>query len=864
MSRRVSRRIYLALLAIVVAYCASQLGGRNLTVLNSALLATGLLVTVYWIRAGASESAPEMHPRLRGAVLLLPAYIALQLVPLPLPLLRLLSPERAGLVDRLASVTQTSYFASISIAPAITFQHLLRMAGYTLVFLLIRDIAWHSLKRRSWAAAIPLMVIATVEAVAAISQSIAGAEVEGTYANKNHLAGLLEMVLPLTAAYGLSFLQAERTQRTVPVLRALRAVGLLVLSIVLFAALLLSLSKMAFAAALGGLFVMGGLAVWSIDEGPGRKIALATLAALVVFFMVFVPSDELMKSFMALFSDEWSTGEGRFPTWIDTLRLMRDYPLVGCGLGNYGTAFLKFQTAIVDKDFTWAHNDYLQIASELGAVGFGILAVLLGVVFIHALRAALHSDERSTRFLGLGCVGAMTAIGLHSLTDFNMYIPANALVMAWICGIATSLPRRSRKSAPAVTARGPIFSRVLSLAFGALLILYAPAWIIFETSFRTNPAAERIFCRFGICDTDAVIAAETDAHAGNVALIPKSTLVEALRREPAAPHRWADLGDALLKANDLAGAQNCFSTAQALGPYIPPILLRVANFQFATHQGKQALQTSALVLDKTSTYDDLIFQTYSSNNVAVKDVLSDGLPRNARPTQAYLREMLSLGNKESAAATWEWGLAHHSVDDKLAAEYVNFVYRDQRYDAAAQAFALYLGNRRHGYLESDWLYNGDFESEPLGVPFDWRIENLGEDVDVARDSAIAHSGTHSLRLRFHGKSNVNYSHSGETLYVPAGTYRFEAFVRTDQLTTDQGIHFLILDPESSARVSVKTRQITGTNDWTRVEETVNVPAVSRLLQIQIVREPSLKFDSLISGTAWIDRVRLTRIAQSAR
>jgi hypothetical protein len=190
---------------------------------------------------------------------------------------------------------------------------------------------------------------------------------------------------------------------------------------------------------------------------------------------------------------------------------------------------------------------------------------------------------------------------------------------------------------------------------------------------------------------------------------------------------------------------------------------------------------------------------------------------------------------------------------------VTFLYADRQYEIAARSWALYLSHRSNGYLESNWLFNGDFESEPSGTAFDWTLENLNEDVKVALDASVARSGAQSLRVRFGGKENVSYSHTSQTTFVTPGVYRFQAFVRTEDITTDQGIGFHIFDVEESSRVDVRTERVCGTTDWKRIEQIVRVPHEARLLRVQLVRPASLKFDSLIKGTAWIDAVSLARV-----
>jgi O-antigen ligase len=93
----------------------------------------------------------------------------------------------------------------------------------------------------------------------------------------------------------------------------------------------------------------------------------------------------------------------------------------------------------------YAHNDYLQYLIEMGAVGFLLAALLMAALFRGAARAAV-CHESETRWLGLATTGAMTAILLHSLADFNLFIPANAMSLAWITGIASGLEFSFRPS----------------------------------------------------------------------------------------------------------------------------------------------------------------------------------------------------------------------------------------------------------------------------------------------------------------------------------------------------------------------------------------------------------------------------------
>jgi hypothetical protein len=145
------------------------------------------------------------------------------------------------------------------------------------------------------------------------------------------------------------------------------------------------------------------------------------------------------------------------------------------------------------------------------------------------------------------------------------------------------------------------------------------------------------------------------------------------------------------------------------------------------------------------------------------------------------------------------------------------------------------------------------------LALDWRIENPDDSVTTRLDSKVAHTGNRSLRIDFAGKQNVNYSYTAQNAVVTPGSYHFEAFVRTMDITTDQGVGFHIYDPEMPARLDLQTEHLVGSNAWKKIEQTVRVPPGTRLVSVVVTRAPSLKFDNKISGTVWIDGAVLRKV-----
>ena len=155
-------RTALAALGAVLAYVAFQWGGAVRTGRYEYLLLLGLLGMILSLRA-REQWAPLPGNFVRWALALLPAYVFMQVVPLPVSLVRVLSPARAQAVAALDLIGAKVNFASLSVSPAATFQSFLLVCGYLIIFLLVRELTWR-FDDSCWLLIWPILGIAALEA----------------------------------------------------------------------------------------------------------------------------------------------------------------------------------------------------------------------------------------------------------------------------------------------------------------------------------------------------------------------------------------------------------------------------------------------------------------------------------------------------------------------------------------------------------------------------------------------------------------------------------------------------------------------------------------------------------------------------
>ena len=432
------------LLSLVLALAAFFYGGVLPQHWNPCLLALGATACILWLPSRREELAPPLSRLHLWLLVTVTALLLIQVVPLPVAILQMLSPARAETLSAMSLVSAEPAFATLSVLPSGTIAHLLRVFAYLVVMLAVRQILWNW-RSKPWLLVLPIVTVAVLEAALGIAQSYlseGNVVAHGTYVNRNHFSGLLELALPFVVVYPLVLLKENRDgARMIPVLLAS---GGWACATVVLVGVLFSLSRMGFVAALSGLAAIGLLSAFdTFSRGPSfsvRNVILtaAAVVAAVLLGFILLPSDPLIQRFAEVTSTDQITHEGRLLLWRETLDLVADYPLLGVGLGTYGTAFQKYKVSAPMVFDDNAHNDYLQVLSETGVFGFGLLAVFAAVV-LWQLVANLNHPNVGARYLAIACLGSLTAISLHSFVDYNLYMPANAMTLAWICGISFGL-----------------------------------------------------------------------------------------------------------------------------------------------------------------------------------------------------------------------------------------------------------------------------------------------------------------------------------------------------------------------------------------------------------------------------------------
>jgi O-antigen ligase len=127
----------------------------------------------------------------------------------------------------------------------------------------------------------------------------------------------------------------------------------------------------------------------------------------------------------------------RREAWSDTIGIIRHFPVAGSGFNTYGTAMMVYQTRNKGLHFQEAHNEYLQLAAEGGAL-LGIPILVAIGLFARDVRRRFREAPKagSTYTLRVGATVGLVSIAMQSLLEFSLQMPGNAVLFVILAAIA--------------------------------------------------------------------------------------------------------------------------------------------------------------------------------------------------------------------------------------------------------------------------------------------------------------------------------------------------------------------------------------------------------------------------------------------
>jgi len=373
-----------------------------------------------------------------------------QVIPLPDSVLSLLSPFRFRVLGQSQTIiSDPADLTTLSYTPLTSLAWWIFLLGLFLFFLVFQK---NFTSDRNLKILIRILLsVAFIEAIYGIIQALIPSlgvlwvdyiksylgDARGTYINRNHFAGFMEMMLPLGLAYTLAMgswqkkisLKALITSDR-PNFQFFLSIGLIVMVL----ALLLSKSRAGIFGGVIGFLTFVLLMRSSSGELPRSFwVIIAVIVGMVAFYSLKIGIDPVVERFFRISKDT-----SRLDIWRDSMAMIKDHPF-GIGLAAFKDVFPVYNRSnFLDVRFIYLHNDYLQLLVEAGWLGF---LTLVGGFYIFLVKSVfkvrhmrLQSDPMRF-FLSIGALSGLVSIAFHSFFDFNLHIPANCVYFVMLIGI---------------------------------------------------------------------------------------------------------------------------------------------------------------------------------------------------------------------------------------------------------------------------------------------------------------------------------------------------------------------------------------------------------------------------------------------
>ena len=378
----------------------------------------------------------------------------------------------------------------------------------------------------------------------------------GTYINPNNFAGFVELILPL----GLTYTLIGRFNHSVKVMLAYASLTIMI-------GIGVSLSRGGWISSALMLMVLFFVLIFQKDF---RLRSIIVLVLLLAFGIGAVATAQVSKQrFKQIIPTGKLENDDRFRYWDSSIQIWKENVWLGAGPGHYDSRFRQYRSPDLQGRPQYVHNDYLNTLADWGGVGLGLIAAFL-VIFGVSVLKTWRFVQRSANDLGtkksnkaafvLGGSLGVLALAFHSVVDFNMHIPANAITALTLVALVTTYLRFATENFWASV--GVPFKIFLTLA-GFSGTFYLGQQAVLQT-------------REELCLQRAI--KETDGSPGKLAMLEKAFSIEPKNFEVAysigeifRARSWVGLAGYEKWAQD---AMLWFQRSMDLDPYNPYPQLR--------------------------------------------------------------------------------------------------------------------------------------------------------------------------------------------------------------------------------------------------------------------------------------------------
>lgn len=403
-----------------------------------------------WFFRKEHLKVPGLYP-----LLLLLLFMALQIVPLPPFLLKILSPAAFAAYSPIAELADKGQWLPLSLNQKATGLEFLRISAYALVYILTSQLLNNPLNLKKTvniviSLAVGVAFLAIVQDVSSPDKIFwfrevpANAHPFGPWINPNQFAAYIELISPLALGLFLFYkprIRSEESWREKVVSFFSQPESNLYFyygfaSTLLVLAVFVSLCR-------GGIIALTISGIAFVLLYNHKKMQRGRMALLLVGCCAFLAIswfgwDIIIAEFNHGFDSAGNIRDDRLALWHDTLLICKDYLFFGSGFGTFQDIFPHYSAFTHNMIYDHAHNDYLELLSDGGLVGFSLAAWFVTAVLWHGWKMVRVRRDQYAILVGIGAISGIVAMLMHSVTDFNMHNGAVGYYFFFLCGLLVS------------------------------------------------------------------------------------------------------------------------------------------------------------------------------------------------------------------------------------------------------------------------------------------------------------------------------------------------------------------------------------------------------------------------------------------
>jgi O-antigen ligase len=269
----------------------------------------------------------------------------------------------------------------------------------------------------------------------------------GTFVNRNHLAGYLELIIPVALGLLLAHFDTRRSGQTLDE-RLMKHLMLLFMAFLMVCALVLTGSR-------AGILSFGAGVICFIALTMKRRLLqkwmfMSLLSLVLALGVWLVVNPDILRRRVDRFAKSEGSFQVRSEVWKSALHIFQDFPVFGAGLGTFPHLSRRYKTFEGTLHFEYAENDYVQFLAETGILGSAVVTCAGVIVFSRIFRSWRKQSSHQASALAIGGMSALVSIALHSSFDFNLHIPANMLLFCVVAAV-TYIASHIRTDSPSRT-----------------------------------------------------------------------------------------------------------------------------------------------------------------------------------------------------------------------------------------------------------------------------------------------------------------------------------------------------------------------------------------------------------------------------